>query len=643
MWEQYMGLGITGGIVLNGKAQGAAAANIALKVLYGESPENIPVMKKSPNVMILDYNQLKRFDMDQSRIPAEAIILNSPLAGYKRYGRHFWTVTGGLAVLSLLVILMQRIRAQREIAQANIQLRAEVEERVKAERELRNETSVRNVLLDNLPCIAMVLKKGTREIVASNAVAKKAGAFPGQTCYEAAAQGSTPCAFCLAPETWDTNQPRYKEAEHQGKWYEMYWVPFGDELYVHYIFDITGRKKGEEDQKRLQHNLESLWGLAKLQDENLTSLSDYVLDEITRLSSSRYGFYGFMNEEESVMSIHSWSRTAMKDCAMSDRPVEFPIEKAGVWGDAVRKRGLVMIDDYQSDFTGKGGIPEGHVALTRLLAVPVFSGDKIVAVGAVANKETAYTLHDIEQMSSFLTSAQLIMERKKMDARLRSSLEEKQLLLQEIHHRVKNNFQIVTSLLRLQGQSIQDERMSGLFKDSENRIRSMSLVHEMLYRTEDLARIDFGNYIRMITNNLHRTFSISPDRIALKSDIDRVSFSVDTAIPLGLAINEIVSNAMKHAFPGDRKGEIRIVMRENGKGQLHEIMISDNGVGIPPEIDFKQSVSLGLRLVSNMVEKQLGGRIELKRNGGTEFRIRIKAQSGKSETGGKGGKRSKQT
>ncbi len=195
--------------------------------------------------------------------------------------------------------------------------------------------------------------------------------------------------------------------------------------------------------------------------------------------------------------------------------------------------------------------------------------------------------------------------------------------MREIHHRVKNNMQLVSSLLRLQSRYIKDKKYIEMLKESQNRIRSMAFIHEKLYQSKDLANIDFNGYIKSLADDLFRSYGVSIDKIALKMDIDSVSFGIDTAIPCGLIINELVSNSLKYAFPEDRKGEIKIALRRTDRNEV-ELVVSDDGVGIPEDLDFRNTESLGLQLVSGLAEDQLQGKIKLNRAKGTEFRIRFK-------------------
>jgi PAS domain S-box-containing protein len=221
----------------------------------------------------------------------------------------------------------------------------------------------------------------------------------------------------------------------------------------------------------------------------------------------------------------------------------------------------------------------------------------------------------------FLGILRDITERKQAEEQIKASLKEKEVLLKEIHHRVKNNLQIISSLLSLQAKHIRDEQALEVFKESRNRVRSMALIHEKLYQSKDLARIDFAEYIQKLAVHLCHSYRISSKAIRLKTNVANVLLGIDTAIPCGLIINELVSNSLKHAFPPEtgREGEIYVDLKADNKNQL-ALIVGDNGAGFPQDVDFRNVTTLGLRLV-NTLTKQLRGTIELNREGGTTFKI----------------------
>ncbi len=218
-----------------------------------------------------------------------------------------------------------------------------------------------------------------------------------------------------------------------------------------------------------------------------------------------------------------------------------------------------------------------------------------------------------------------LTERKKAEEKIKASLKEKEVLLQEVHHRVKNNMQIISSLFHLQSKHIKDKQMLEIYKSSQERIKSMALVHERLYQSKDFAEVDFSEYIRSLSRRLLIIYEIDPKVIKLDLNIKNIFLGVDTAVPCGLIVNELISNSLRHGFPDGKKGEIKIVMRLLNEDEI-ELTVSDNGIGIPKEVDFRKTESLGLHLLTLLAEQQLHGDIKLDRAKGTNFRIRFKVK-----------------
>jgi two-component sensor histidine kinase len=216
-----------------------------------------------------------------------------------------------------------------------------------------------------------------------------------------------------------------------------------------------------------------------------------------------------------------------------------------------------------------------------------------------------------------------ITERKRAEEKIQAALIEKEILLREIHHRVKNNMQIISSLLRLKSKYIKDKKYRILFEESQNTIKSMSLIHEKLYKSKDMSNVDFKEYIIDLVNGLFLSYGVNRSVITSRIDIENVFLGLDFAIPCGLIINELITNSLKYAFPDGRKGEIKIAFSKINEN-IYELFVGDNGVGIPENIDVGNTESLGLRLVSMLVNDQLEGGMDLKRNKGTKFRIIFK-------------------
>jgi PAS domain S-box-containing protein len=216
-----------------------------------------------------------------------------------------------------------------------------------------------------------------------------------------------------------------------------------------------------------------------------------------------------------------------------------------------------------------------------------------------------------------------VTQRKQAEKQLRASLQEKDVLLREIHHRVKNNLAVVASLFYLQSEQIQDPAVEKLLQDSQDRVRSMALVHESLYRSENLAQVDLAEYARSLANHLFHVYGHPQSRVELLTDLQPVVLSIEKAVPCGLILNELLSNALKHAFPHHREGTIWLKLQRDAAGQI-TIRVADNGVGLPPHFDPATKSSLGLRVV-RILTQQLQGRFDLlATNPGTEARLTLR-------------------
>jgi len=219
----------------------------------------------------------------------------------------------------------------------------------------------------------------------------------------------------------------------------------------------------------------------------------------------------------------------------------------------------------------------------------------------------------------FICMALDITERKKADDKIRAALKEKELLLREIRHRIKNNLHLIYSLLNLQSRYIKDRKALTMFIESRNRVRSIALINEDLHLLKGRERVDFANYIRNLVARLFHSYGVDTNLIRYKLDVDDIFMDIKTAVPCGLIISELVSNSFKYAFPRRKKGEICIDLHKDKQNRFI-LVVSDNGVGFPEGLDFRSTESLGLQIVTDLVE-QLKGTIELDRRGGTKFKI----------------------
>jgi two-component sensor histidine kinase len=216
-----------------------------------------------------------------------------------------------------------------------------------------------------------------------------------------------------------------------------------------------------------------------------------------------------------------------------------------------------------------------------------------------------------------------VTDRKLAQLQLGRSLEEKEVLLREITHRTKNNMQVIHSLLALQSDGISDPKIRAIFKETQNRIISMAKAHQMLYQAKDLTRIDFKAYLYDLSSGLIESYKSTTEKVQLNFQAEQIAVSLDIAVTCGLVVNELISNSLKYAFPANRNGVIRMRLLE-GEDQLICLCIGDDGVGFPENFDLKRVSSLGVRLITNLVERQLKGTLEVDIHGSPEFRIYFK-------------------
>jgi two-component sensor histidine kinase len=251
--------------------------------------------------------------------------------------------------------------------------------------------------------------------------------------------------------------------------------------------------------------------------------------------------------------------------------------------------------------------------------LPLLAGDEVKGALGVWGPDLQEA--DLPTLSVFASQVGITIDNVRLYAVERERTREKEVLLQEIHHRVKNNLQVISSLLHLQSGHVDDKQVQRALTESQERVRSMALVHEKLYRSPDLSRIDFGDYVRDLVDHLLETYYTVTGKVTLVVDVEDIALGIDQAISCGLILNELVSNALQHAFPGGRGGEVCVAMHPDSRRL--RLVVSDNGIGLPEDIDIKQAKSLGLQLVSALVQ-QLEATLRIERRNGTTFSILLR-------------------
>ncbi len=399
------------------------------------------------------------------------------------------------------------------------------------------------------------------------------------------------------------------------------------------FLDINARKHAEDE---LARNIKLLDSVRKAQtffinegdpDETFHAL----LDILTDASGSMFGFLdevlrdpdGVPFKRSLAISDISWdweSRHLYDKLISRNREFRALKNLAGL----PALTGLLVISNSPGDDPRSGGLPPGHPPIKSFMGIPMFARGDLVGVAGVANRTGGYTENDavfLEPLINACASIMLAVRSKKREREntlaLQNSLFEKEVMLREIHHRVKNNIQIIISLLNLQARRSCHEPSIAVLKDSTARIRAMALVHEKLYRSDSLSRVNFHEYLRSITTELSQSYGNPEHPVDIEIHAGNVYFPIDQAIPCGLIINELITNSFKYAFwgreCGDNKISISIVTHENNR---FEITIRDNGVGVPVAAFESQSESLGLT-IAKLLADQLGGELHIYTQEGT--------------------------
>jgi PAS domain S-box-containing protein len=449
--EIYLGLGIVGGKLLSGREQGLVAADMAIRILNGENPHDIPVQLDSHCVYKYDFRQLQRFGISMNALPRESVIINRPVTFFDKHRSVILAALVVLLIQTLLIIYLLLNRMWR----------------LKVENAFRNEHRLLLALMDNMPDFIYFKDKFSRFI-------------------------------------------RNNRAH----------------------LALFGLKKQEET-----------------------------------LGKTNFDFFPLHFAEETLED--------EKRIIETGKPLINKIEN---------------ISDIK-----------GQPAWVSTTKVPV--------------------LDEQGKVTTIIGISRDITERILSAEKVQSSLEEKELLLKEIHHRVKNNLQVISSLLNLQSSAIKDPKILAVLKESQDRVRSMALIHENLYRSSDISHLDVADYIKTLVSGLKRGYVNDRQDVKLDLQIEQIPLDIDLAVPCGLIINELVSNALKHAFPDGRPDpKIRIEFKMLDQKNVH-LSIEDNGVGLPEHFEFNTVDSLGLKLIRILVRDQLEGNIAFSLKQGTRIDI----------------------
>ena len=391
--------------------------------------------------------------------------------------------------------------------------------------------------------------------------------------------------------------------------------------------DVTDRKTAEErlkGQLAVNMALTGLSGSIISQSYSLKDIAVIVQEYARLLTESEEGCVSGLTPDTGSNVILSTTLTmgAVNSAALKktndDEMRNGRNRYGGLWGYALNNRQAFFTNDPSAHESWVEP-PPGHPRIRRFLSVPVLFYDELVGQIALGNSTRDYTENDLVTVRRIGSLFAMAINHIRNENRILASLHEKEVLIKELHHRVKNNMQVVSSLLALQSRKVDDERYRKYFEESQNRIHAMAMVHEKLYRSEDMARVDFSEYIRDLTRHLFYTYNINPRAIRLHLDVAEIYLGIDTAIPCAMIINELVSNSLEHAFPGGREGNLTVRLHRNDGG-MHILTVTDDGVGIPEDFSIDKLQTLGMQIIQSLT-RQVRGTLEMVGKGGTHATV----------------------
>jgi two-component sensor histidine kinase len=339
-----------------------------------------------------------------------------------------------------------------------------------------------------------------------------------------------------------------------------------------------------------------------------------ILQFLLPAFASKHGIFGYFTQDRQFVVRAQTINIGGELSHVRDKEVIFPPGAfTGTWAQAIQERKVL----YNN--SGPFQLPNGHIPITNSMLAPVIYRDQTIGAILIANTDNGYNDRDralLEMiahviapvLNSGLQKEQIEKERDEKEAQLKKALEEKELLLRELYHRTKNNMQVISSMLTLQTQYAKNKEVEKIIRQTEDRIRAMSLVHRKLYQSKDLSRLSIREYIHELAHLLMQSYKVTSQKIVLNLEIEDFMVLIDTAIPCGLLLNELVSNALKHAFPGEKRGEITIRVSRSEQGDI-DLYVSDTGAGVPPGTDFENQETMGIKSIITIARHQLQGQV----------------------------------
>ena len=384
------------------------------------------------------------------------------------------------------------------------------------------------------------------------------------------------------------------------------------------VTDLTEHKRMEGQLRRNQARFAALYELSRLSAATEEQLAAYTLRQALRLTESAAGMLFFVSRDRARLEPMAW------EGPRGPEPVrEMPVSVPTPWSEMFITGQPLVLNDFP---TYGDRLPDGHTPVDRFLGVPALDGGQPAAIMGLTGKTAAYTSDDSLQIALLLDGMWRTVRSRRDQERIRASLREKEALLREVHHRVKNNLQVVSSLLDMAGRRLPAETRRGV-EEVRAKVQAMGLIHAQLHGEDAAGGIDLERYVRALFRQLREIYSGDME-LSLDIRLGTLRIGLDAATPLGLALNEALANVFRHARPADGTGRVRIAAWRDAEGRVC-IDVGDDGPGLPPGLDPERSGGLGMKLMFGLVRRQLGGELEIADGApGVVVRIRFLPRTG---------------
>jgi len=581
LWAPALETGVVGGKVVSGFHQGETAARLASRILAGDSVSTVPIVLQSPNVPMFDWKALQRFGVREMDLPPDSQILNKPFSFYERYRMWIWI---GLALfmiqtwllLGLIINRARRIKGEKALRESEERYRGLYDDAPIAYHEYNQEGRIVSVNKRELEMLGYNVDEMVGKYVWDFVVEKD----KAEKSVKGRISGLVPPAKGLERlfrrKDGTTFPVLIDEVIIKNEAGRIIGVRSS-------ILDITERKQAEEKLQRSERQLSNA--------VNLAQLGHWELDIASGMFTFSDSFYAIFHTTAEEMGGYHMS--------IADYANRF-VHPDDMWQVAEETRQAMETDDP---------------GFSRYIEHRILYAD-----GGVGDIAVRFFIVKDSQGKTIKTFGvnQDITERKRAEEQIRTSLKEKEVLLKEIHHRVRNNLTTIASIFSLQSPYLEDKKSKEIFRECENRVRTMSKIHTKLYQSKDLAHIDFGSYLGELSNELFLSYQIDPEAVEFDIQVEDISLDIHNALPLGLLLTELITNSLKYAFPEGRKGILQVNLRRDNDRMV--LSVADDGIGFPEDIDYQKTSTLGLQLVTGLV-KQLKGSLELKKGRGTVWII----------------------